>query len=181
MFAKLKRGETAIYTITHVDSGRCYVGSTISPNIRFAVHKRELDKGTHVAKRLQNAWKKYGADSFVFAVIEICDQARRALREQHYIDNRKPFFNWARTVHSPALDPRVARQISAAMRGNQNTKGLIWSAKARANMSKAVKGKPRSPAQRAAMLRSLEFARQKNRVNKPGMNWRLLRQQEAAQ
>ncbi len=175
---KLKQNEAAIYTITHVASGKCYVGSTIDPPRRFTNHRSALDKGNHTAKRLQNSWKKYGSCAFVFAVIEVCNKTDRATREQQYIDERKPFFNWARTVHSPALDPRVAKQISKAMRGNQNTKGLVWSDQSRINMSKAVKGKPRSPAQRAAMLQSLKLAREKNRVNKPGMNWRILRAKE---
>ena len=45
-------------------------------------------------------------------------------------------------------------------------------------MSLATKGKPRSAAQRAATLASLKLARENNRVNKPGMNWRVLRQKE---
>jgi group I intron endonuclease len=175
---KLKPGEAAIYSITHIASCKCYVGSTIDPLRRFADHKTALKKGNHIARRLQNSWKKYGQDAFVFQIIEVCKETERAAREQQYIDDRRPFFNWARTVASPSLDPRVAKQISRAMRGNQNTKGLIWSDKARANMSKAVKGKPRSAAQRAATLRSLELARQNARVNKPGMNWRLLRRSE---
>ena|SRR5262252_9311311 len=73
--------------------------------------------------------------------------------------------------HSAKTKAKIAR----AMIGNQNTKGLKWSAEARANMSKAVKGKPRTRAQRAATLRSLELARLKNPCNKPGMNWRIFR------
>jgi group I intron endonuclease len=170
--------KVAIYAITHLTSGRCYIGSSLDVKRRFYNHRSELNKGVHIAKRLQNAWNKYGENAFMFEVIEMCAEKDRVDREQYHIDLRKPFFNWLKTVGSPSLDRRVRKKISTAMRGNQNTKGLIWSDEARANMSKAVKGKPRSPAQRAAMLRSLELARQKNRVNKPGMNWRLLRQTE---
>ena len=41
-------------------------------------------------------------------------------------------------------------------------------------MSKALTGLPVSDAKRAAIEKSLKIGREKNRVNKPGMNWRIL-------
>ena len=173
----MESGEVAIYKITHIASGKIYIGSTVNPKQRLIHHRNDLNKGRHPAKRLQNSWRKYGQDAFSFEIIEVCAEQKRTEREQHYIDELNPFFNWAKTIPA-SLDARVRKQISEAMRGNQNTKGLKWSDEARAKMSKAVKGKPRSAAQRAATIRSLELARQNNRVNKPGMNWRLLREKE---
>jgi group I intron endonuclease len=163
----MREARAEIYTITHVASGKHYVGSSVDARRRFVQHKNALNKGTHTSRRLQIAWTKNGPDAFDFQVIEVCTEEDRAIREQFHIDDQKPYFNWARVLPA-SLDPRVRKQISEAMRGNQNTKGLVWSDESRANMSRAVKGKPRTPAQIEATRRALALGRQNSRANKPG-------------
>lgn len=58
----------AIYTITHIASGKAYVGQTINVRIRWQMHRSDLRKGKHRNAYLQHAWNKYGKDAFVFAV-----------------------------------------------------------------------------------------------------------------
>ncbi len=184
-----------IYRIVRLKTGNCYIGHTSKePARRWAAHLDLLKKGKHHSRYFQNAWKKYGADAFKFEVIEQCDEAEKIIREQYWIDNLNSCFNLGKVAGSRKgvrftraqrellsrlrmghpTSEETKRKISEAQIGNQYTKGLVWSDEARANMSKAVKGKPRTPAQRAATIRSLELAREKSRVNKPGMNWRLL-------
>ncbi len=59
----------AIYTITHLASGKTYVGQTTSVRIRWMMHRSDLKKGKHRNSYLQHAWNKHGADAFEFAVI----------------------------------------------------------------------------------------------------------------
>ena len=59
----------AIYSITHT-SGRRYIGSSVDVRRRWTEHKRELLKGTHHNRYLQNAWLKHGAEAFVFEILE---------------------------------------------------------------------------------------------------------------
>jgi group I intron endonuclease len=188
-----------VYRIVRIKTGFCYIGHTSkNPQKRWQAHFDLLCKGKHHSRYLQNAWKKYGAEAFKFEVIEECDEADKLKREQHWIDGLNSCFNTAKVAGSRkgvkftkiqrellsklrmghATSEETKAKIAAASLSNQRTKGLVWSKEARRNMSKAVKGKPRSAAQRAATLRSLELARRNARVNKPGMNWRLLRQSE---
>lgn len=59
-----------IYRITNMSNGNYYIGSAESFARREWQHKYELKRGTHKNPRLQAAWNKYGAEMFVFEVIE---------------------------------------------------------------------------------------------------------------
>lgn len=61
-----------IYTIVHTASGKHYVGSSANLHKRIAEHKRLLKKGTHINRKLQNAFAKYGECSFSFTPIIYC-------------------------------------------------------------------------------------------------------------
>jgi group I intron endonuclease len=59
-----------IYRITNMANGKYYIGSADSFARREWQHKYELKRGVHKNPRLQAAWDKYGAEMFVFEVIE---------------------------------------------------------------------------------------------------------------
>lgn len=59
-----------IYRITNMANNKYYIGSTDSFARREWQHKYALKRGVHKNPRLQAAWDKYGADMFVFEVIE---------------------------------------------------------------------------------------------------------------
>lgn len=59
-----------IYRITNMANGKYYIGSATSFARREWQHKYDLRRGVHKNPRLQAAWDKYGADMFVFEVIE---------------------------------------------------------------------------------------------------------------
>jgi group I intron endonuclease len=174
-----------IYRIVHIKTGRCYVGHTsLKPSARWGRHKHGLEKGKHHARHLQHAWLKYGPNAFKFEVIEECAETDKLAREQHWIDTLNPIFNVARVAGSilgykftdEQIAKRIGHEVSAETRakiaakamGNQRTKGLVWDDKARSNMSKATKNKPRSEAQRQSTINSLKLAREKSAANKPG-------------
>lgn len=75
-----------IYSITNTVNGKRYVGSSVSSYKRFATHKSALKMNAHHNTHLQRAWNKYGQNTFVFAVIEECDDAVRYQREQFWMD-----------------------------------------------------------------------------------------------
>ena len=84
---------SGIYQIRNTVNGKTYVGSTTSLRRRRAEHLRELAAGRHFNPILQRAWAKYGAQAFVFEVVEVCPREDRHVREQHYLDTLAPAYN----------------------------------------------------------------------------------------
>jgi len=81
---------SGIYKIVNKMNGKYYVGSSrniLGENGRWSDHSTDLIRGDHPNQRLQNAWNKYGPDSFEFFIIEITDDLIN--REQTYLDKAK--------------------------------------------------------------------------------------------
>lgn len=74
-----------VYIIKHITSGKVYVGSSKNILARWNVHKKQLNKGIHGNKKLQNSWNKYGECDFAFEIKEICTNSELVLREQFWI------------------------------------------------------------------------------------------------
>ncbi len=55
-----------IYAIRNLVTGACYIGQTRDYKKRRNAHRLALAQGCHKNPHLQNAWKKYGEDAFVF-------------------------------------------------------------------------------------------------------------------
>lgn len=63
-----------IYKIECGEDNGIYIGAcTCEFRYRFQTHKSRLRQHKH-QKLLQNAYDKYGADSFVFSIVQICDK-----------------------------------------------------------------------------------------------------------
>lgn len=54
-------------------------------DMRFIKHKYRLNHGIHHNKFLQRAWDKYGAEFFVFEILEECEIEELDIRETYYI------------------------------------------------------------------------------------------------
>ena len=76
-----------IYEIINLTNGKSYVGSSSDIKRRWIRHVRTVRDGQHVNPYLQNAWNKYGEESFSFCVIErATDNTYLEEREQHWLD-----------------------------------------------------------------------------------------------
>lgn len=65
-----------IYRITNKTNGMSYIGKTgMNFGDRWDCHRAQLNGGYHDNPHLQNAWNKYGADNFEFAMVEVVDDA----------------------------------------------------------------------------------------------------------
>jgi group I intron endonuclease len=71
-----------IYTITHIETGMKYIGSTCMFGERLNEHRRCLRQNKHHSSRLQNYWNKYGEDGFIFEVLEVIEGRDRLLEEE---------------------------------------------------------------------------------------------------
>jgi group I intron endonuclease len=80
--------KSGIYMIRNVINNKKYVGSTCSSNgfyKRWRIHKAYLRHNNHPNSHLQNAWNKYGEDSFEFMILEECEDNKLISREQYWI------------------------------------------------------------------------------------------------
>ena len=78
--------KSGIYKLEHIPTGRVYVGSAVNLVRRRREHFNRLARGTHVNPKLQNAWRKYGAEQFAFTVVERCPASVLIEREQWHIE-----------------------------------------------------------------------------------------------
>lgn len=78
-----------IYIIENQSNKKIYLGSTTDPERRKNDHFYQLRIGKHHSIKLQNAYKKYGKEAFVFKILEIADLTDKNGqfdREQEYIN-----------------------------------------------------------------------------------------------
>jgi group I intron endonuclease len=71
-----------IYQITNMINGKYYIGSAGSFERRQWQHKYDLKRGAHKNPRLQAAWNKYGADAFVFEILEVVPDGENQLKAE---------------------------------------------------------------------------------------------------
>ena len=110
-----------IYYIQNTVNTLCYVGSSIDIKNRVRAHFGELLKGTHHSSKLQNAFNKYGVDSFAWGVCEEVTQDNQLLmdREQAWIDVMG-HYNICKIAGSPR---GVALEISNEERKRRSDQG----------------------------------------------------------
>jgi group I intron endonuclease len=74
-----------IYKIENLVDGKIYVGSSIELIKRKSKHFYLLRKGIHDNIHLQNAYNKFGENSFVFTILEYCVVENLIDRENYHI------------------------------------------------------------------------------------------------
>lgn len=85
---------SGIYQIRNKVNEKRYVGSSVDIEWRQYEHLYNLRLGEHYNKYLQNAFNKYGEESFKFEIVEIIDNTKRLIKkEQYYIDKLSPEYN----------------------------------------------------------------------------------------
>jgi len=97
---------SGIYQIRCKRNGKVYVGSTVNLSQRWTRHVYSLRRGNHKNIHLQQAWNKYGKDSFEFSILELVPAAQLLVSEQKWIDqtrctNRQVGFNIYPIASSP--------------------------------------------------------------------------------
>lgn len=83
--------KSGVYTITHLPSGKRYIGSSLDVRQRLATHKWALKRGSHANPFLQNSYNKYGKDEFSFQKILVCAPADVIFYEQKIMDGYKSY------------------------------------------------------------------------------------------
>src|SRR5260221_4490817 len=160
---------SGIYKITCTANKRIYIGSAINLQSRKRQHFSDLHLNKHSNPILQNAWNKYGEQTFTFDVLEQVLPISLTAREQYWFNKLKPFgrkgFNIDRDAgsrlgnkHSPEtlekmslshigkrLPPEQIEKIRLANTGKKRLPESI------VRMSQAKLGKKYSPVARQKM------------------------------
>lgn len=126
-----------IYKITCLPTGKVYIGSSRNIQQRWNEHRSQLSRAIHPNAYLQNAWNKYGEQSFVCDAVEIVERSQLADRERYWIDchnacDRQHGFNIAQDTHAPMLGRRATpeqraryAQLRRGCRHSDETKAKI--------------------------------------------------------
>ena len=138
---------SGIYTITNKTNGKYYVGSTSNFNKRKHDHIKRLNGGYHINKHLQNAWNKYGEDSFEFTLVEYVEPITETLlnNENKYLTVAKQLplttYNLTFDANGGPMSEESKRKSSMNKKGK---KGKSPTLETRMKLSNANKGKPKS-------------------------------------
>ena len=81
------KNKSGIYKIHCTGNNRDYIGSAVKHLQRWNSHRSMLAKGIHNNRHLQNAYKKYGKESFKYTLFEECPENQLVEREQFWIDS----------------------------------------------------------------------------------------------
>lgn len=134
---------TGIYSISS-PSGKFYIGSAVSFNHRWGVHRHLLRKGTHYSKQLQRAFNKYGEVGLVFKKLLICSKEDLIFYEQRAVDILKPVYNSCVVVNSQL---GLKRSPETCVKMSMDRKGFKQSLEHVANRVAKNTGKKRTPEQ----------------------------------
>jgi group I intron endonuclease len=144
-----------VYAITNTLNGHAYIGSSVNISQRWRAHINSLNKNEHHSDYLQRAWNKYGADSFEFTTILLCDREHKLYFEQVLLDGLKPAYNIALDASAPMQGRHHTEDEVRRMSERQKGKyigvlnpmfGKHHSEATRALMSLSAKGKRKSEA-----------------------------------
>lgn len=159
---KLLASRGGIYKISHIASGRAYVGSSHDLWRRFGSHISTLRSGKHRNARLMAAWRKHGEKAFHIGVLEYVEIKQDLFsREQYWMDRlraveRRHGFNLAPQAGSVVGVPRgpeTSAKVSAALTGR---KRAPFSEEHLANLrASALTRAPMSPLGRANLSAAL--------------------------
>ena len=84
---------TGIYKIFNKVNGKFYIGSSKDIFGRWKEHLSELRNNKHFNSHLQSSWNKYSEESFIFQILEECENNEKILEEteQKWLDETKCF------------------------------------------------------------------------------------------
>lgn len=112
-----------IYYIQNTVNTLCYIGSSVDVKNRIRSHFSELLMGSHHSSKLQNAFNKYGVDSFIWGMCEITPKDNVTLmeKEQLWID-ALGHYNICKIAGSPRGTTQVLSEAERKRRSDRAKK-----------------------------------------------------------
>lgn len=101
--------QKGIYRIFCTETNKSYIGSTWkSFKSRWKQHLSKLNTNKHHSKEMQNAWNKYGTDSFSCEILEIVEDEQILLeRESFFIEKFDSYKNGYNENPDPSRSPML--------------------------------------------------------------------------
>ena len=120
--------DSGVYVLRNIVNGKVYIGSAGNIRSRVRTHIWNLQQGRNRPNRhLQNAWNKYGGESFEALILFICPNDQCTAVEQSMLDHLACHYNVSRNAAKPRLGmkntPEHNRKLSEANIGNTNFAG----------------------------------------------------------
>jgi len=136
---------SCIYTITNILNNKIYVGYTKDFNHRKYDHINQLNNNIHGNSYLQNSWNFYKKDSFIFEILEKCEEKYLASQENYWCNmlnthNKQFGYNYRPTSpdnSSPLLEATKQKLREKAL-------GRLHSKETKLKISLIKKGRPSS-------------------------------------
>jgi hypothetical protein len=66
----LNSKKMGVFRIKNLITGKCLVGSSTDLTAKWNSQKLQLETGTHPIPELQQDWKKYGEENFVYEIVD---------------------------------------------------------------------------------------------------------------
>lgn len=124
-----KKPMSGIYLITNIENGKEYVGRDIRLPHRWGTHKSDLRLGKHGNPHLQRSYDGYGADAFVYEILEVVERPNWMTDEEFdiYLTSREKYHIDHRNLRDPnigynKLDPVNGR---LGMKASEETKAKM--------------------------------------------------------
>lgn len=147
---------SGVYAIVNVGNGKVYIGSAVILSRRRDDHFRSLYGGYHPNRHLQNAWNKYGPESFEFVEIEFCEPEKCIEREQYWMDHHESYRNENGYNQSPTAGSILgfthSEETKAAM--SERMSGVPMEERVKEKIREALLGQPKSAEHRANLWRN---------------------------
>jgi group I intron endonuclease len=106
-----------VYAITHLPSGRRYIGGSLDMTGRRTHHRFTLRRGSHKTVALQALWSSSGEANFIFEVLEFCGPEDLLACEQKWLDRTPDHLNTSpMAITSLSAKPSLNRKMAAIKR-----------------------------------------------------------------
>lgn len=118
-----------IYKIINIQNNYTYIGSSKNVRLRIYKHFWELKNNRHSNEHLQNAYNKYGKDSFDWELVCSCDLDKQYETEQYYIDTLHPEYNIKPTADGTQFFSEETKQKMSKKMKQMYEEGYVFGVK----------------------------------------------------